>query len=174
MAKVWTDEAVALARKLVHVQDKLAASLGLALHRGIAHQNYGLVIKLLSTIEHDAMLLEQTTQDLIGLRPQRRQGGRPPKWFELSEDILYLALQTQREIDQIRQELIGNYWKLISTRLTKCYDKSRRLQREFINLLPQNDQVESDYAGTMTQLLDTLEMGETTENQNGLRWRKTR
>lgn len=169
MGKVWTDDALALSQKLIHLQDKLTASLALAIHRGINTQNYGLVLKLLNTIEHDAESLERTAQDLIALRPKRKQGGRPPKWFEQAEEILYLALQTQRAIAQIRNEAIGNYWKLIGTRLTKCYVGCRKQQRELLNILPQEHATESDLAGPMTQLINTLEMGETTEN----RWRRT-
>lgn len=173
MDRRWTTaEQLALGKKLIHLQDKLIASLGLAIHRGIDNQHYGLVIKLLNTIEYEAVMLERTAQDLIGQLPRRK--GHPPKWFELAEEILYLALETQRAIAQIRSEIPGNYWKLIGTRLNKKYDSCRKLQRELLNILPQEHTAESDSVGPMVQLLNTLEMGETTENQTGHKWRRTR
>lgn len=168
--ETWTDEVIAQARQLIHLQDKLTASLGLAIHQGINNQNYNLVSKLLNTIEHDARLLERSSQDLIALRPKRRQGGRPPKWFEIAEEVLYSAIQVQRTIGQIRQERIGNYWKIIGTRLNKSYTTCRKPQRELINIIPYSG--ESDSIQPMTELLDTLEMGVVTENQSGRRWKR--
>lgn len=168
--EIWTSEVLALSRKVIHLQDKLTASLGLAIHQGIGNQNYNLVTKLLNTIEHDARLLERASQDLIALRPKRKQGGRPPKWFEIAEDVLYSAIQTERAIEQIRKERIGNYWKIIGTRLNKSYTTCRKLQRELINIVPHSN--ESDTIQPMTELINTLEMGTVSENQSGKRWKR--
>jgi hypothetical protein len=162
MSKLWTDEAVALTRKIVQFQDKLTASLGIAIHWGIEKRNYGLVIKLLGTIQHEARLLEHTSQDLMDLRPRRRVGGRPPVWFGLATDSKFFAIDTQKTVYEIQKEINGNYWKIVETLLRERLKKCRKLQNTILSTIPRQRQQTDEFVVLKyaSELLDTLEIGE--------------
>lgn len=170
MSRAWNDDANALIWKIVHIQDNLTACIGLCLHRGTVKQNYGLVIKLLPAIRYNVNVLEKKARELIDLKPTRKQGGRPPKWFELAEDTLYFSLQTGQALDQIEQEITGNYWKIVQTRLTVCLRNCRKLQHTIISAIPKDRHATDTYLiQAVADVMDTVDMGRTSE---GGRWRR--
>lgn len=170
MSRAWNDDANALIWKIVQIQDNLTACIGLCLHRGTAKQNYRLVIKLLPTIRYNAETLEKKARELISLKP-RRGAGRPPKWFELAEDVLYFSIQTGQALDNIEQEITGNYWKIVQTRLTVCLRDCRKLQHAIISAIPKDRHITDTYLiQAVADVMDTVEMGRTREGKNGRRW----
>lgn len=174
MSRAWSDETLALTKKIVHLQDKLIADLGVALHRGIDRQNYGLVTKLLPTIEHDALLLQRSAQDLMRKRPRT---GRPPIWFELAVQTKFFAIDTQEiTIGEIRTEIQGGYWTVVKTLLLKCLTKCRGIQHKIFRAIPEDRRPTEEYTVVRVadELVETLEKGESTETTEGNRWRRTR
>lgn len=169
--KTWTTESLTQAGRIVECQDKLIASLGLAIHKGVDVGNYGLIPLIINTIARDAEALELAARDLARLQPKGK--GRPPKWFDAAEDILYFAIQAQKQAQQIRAEIVGNYWKLISTRLNKLYGQCRKQQRELLNIIPAQYAGEGDAVEQATAILETLEMGCINESASGKRWRRS-
>jgi hypothetical protein len=173
MSRAWNDDANALIWKIVHIQDNLTACIGLCLHRGTAKQNYRLVIKLMPTIRYNVETLENKARELIELKP-RRGAGRPPKWFELAEDVLYFSIQTQKTLDNMEQEITGNYWKIIQTRLTVCLRNCRKLQHNIISAIPKDRHTTDTYLiEAVADIMDTVEMGRTEEGRDGRRWKRT-
>jgi hypothetical protein len=173
MSRAWNDDANALIWKAIHIQDNLVALFGLCLHRGTAKQNYRLVIKLLPNIRYNLETLENKARELIDLKPTRKRGGRPPKWFELAEDILYFSIQAQKSIDQIEEEITGNYWKIIQTRLTVCLRDCRKLQYKITSAIPKDRHITDTYLiQAIADVMDTIEMGRTGEGKNGRRWKR--
>lgn len=175
MSKVWTDETLALAKKIVHFQDRLIATLSVALHRGIDKQNYGLVVKLLGTIQNDALILHQASQDLTSARPRRgRRSGRNPRWFELAEEVTFFAVETQRAVGQVEREIQRNYWKIVATILTDRLRKCRRLQHDILSIIPRNRLPSEEYTVVKVadELVQTLEKGVSTTLADGSRWRR--
>lgn len=169
--KTWNSGALAQANKVLACQDKFIASLGLTIHKGIDTGNYGLIKLMLNHLSRDARALELAAGDLVRLYPKGK--GRPPKWFDYAEDILYFAIQAQKQIQAIRADMVGNYWKIIGTRLDKCYRQCRKQQRELIGLIPAQFAGESDAVEQAAQLIETLEMGTTYETGIGKRWRRS-
>lgn len=163
-----------LAWKCIYTQDKLTASLGLAIHRGIAKERYSLVIKLLPVIRADAVALEIMTRKLIDQHPKRKQGGRPTLWFEAAEEVLRLSIQTQRAVDDIEEfDYPSNKFKMIKKRLIDCQTLGNLTQIELLNCLPKETNTgQSDVVEQVTALLDTLEMGDEIEGEAGRRWRR--
>lgn len=174
---VWNDETLALTKKIIHFQDKLIASLGVALHRGIDKQNYGLVEKLLSTIRNDALILHRAAQDLTNARPRRgRRSGRNTRWLELAEEVIFFAVETGRVTQQIEIEAQGGYWKIVATLLRDRLKRCSRLQRDIISIIPRDRLPSDEYAiiRLADELVETLEKGVSTQTAEGDRWRRTR
>jgi hypothetical protein len=171
---VWNPEILAVAWMCIHTQDRLTAALGLAIHKGIEQEKYAILIKLLPVIRHDAKLLELKAKELLALKPQRRIGGRPPKWSECTENILLFSLETQRMLDKIEADALpSNKFRVIRARLESCEIACNLKQLDLLNCLPRETNTgESSVVEQVTALLDTLEMGEQTETQLGSRWQR--
>lgn len=172
MSRAWNDEALAITKKIIHFQDKLTASLSLALYRGIDQRNYGLVLKLLDVIAGDALILNRLADDLYTARPRRRQGGRMPRFVELAIDLEILTEDIQKTISQVRREAQGNYWKIVGTLLRDCLKRCRRLQHDMIASIPNDKRPTEEYTIVKyaDEIMDTIEMGKT----EGARWRRVR
>jgi hypothetical protein len=163
---IWTPETLAVAWKCIHTQDKLTAALGLAIHRGIEREKYAILVKLLPVIRQDARLLELKARELLAMKPRRKVGGRPPKWFEYTENILYFSIKTQRALDKIEADALpSNKFRVIRARLESCEIACNLTQLDLLNCLPKGTNTgESSVVEQVTALLDTLEMGDYTEN----------
>lgn len=170
----WSPEILAMAWKCIHTQDKLTAALGLAIHKGIEQEKYAILVKLLPVIRQDAKLLELKAKELLALKPQRRVGGRPPKWSEYTENILLFSLETQRMLDKIEADALpSNKFRVIRARLESCEISCNLKQLDLLNCLPKGTNTgESSVVEQVTALLDTLEMGESTETPVGGSWRR--
>lgn len=175
MSRAWNDSAHALIWKIIHLQDKQTACLVSCLRRGIVRQNYGLVIRFLPLIRKNAEEMEDRANQLVAMKPYYREGGRPPKWFALAEDVLHFSRQTQRAIDKIEDEIKSNYWKVVQTRLTGCLKSCRKLQHTIISAIPKGKRITDTYwIQSTVDIMDTLDMGRTSEGNDGGRWKRTR
>jgi hypothetical protein len=171
----WNDDTLALAWKIIHYQDKLTAAFGLAVHRGIAQEKYIVLVRLLPVIRADAKMLETKCRELLDLNPRRGKKGRPPKWFEITEDILYFSLKVQRAIDKIEADDIpSNKFKVIRSRFDSCQITCNLTQLRLLNSLPENANNGQSYVvETVTDLIEILEMGKSIDTPMGTRWRRT-
>ena len=172
MSKVWNEEALVQARKIIDIQDRLIADLGVALHRGIDRQRYGLVTKLLGIIETDTRYLHLAATDLIKIWPRRR--GRLPLWVDKAIDLEFFTGETGNIIRKIEKETHGNRWKIVETLLRERLKECRRLQQDFLNILPRDRLPSNDYAiiKVADELIETLEKGDNTTNAESGRYRR--
>jgi len=172
MSKVWNDEAIVQTRKIIDIQDRLIADLGVALHRGIDRQKYGLVKKLLGIIETDTSYLHLAATDLVKIWPRRR--GRLPLWVDQAIELEFFTGETRNTIRKIEKEIHGNRWKIVETLLRERLKECRRLQQEFFKILPRDRLPSNDYEiiKVADELIETLEKGESTTTEESGRWRR--
>lgn len=169
----WTDESVALAWKIVHLQDILITGLGLCLDK-IKLQKYKEFKDFyLPAVSYTSIMLEGTSRDLIKLREGRN--GRPAFWFEKGEDTLAFSLQTQRAIPLIQKEIRRNKWTKIGSRLEECQQQCLNIQIEILNAMPdetapEEPQISQRSVVDFLNIVATFEIGQTT----GGAWKRSR
>lgn len=166
----WNDEAIALAWKIVHFQDMQIGGLGLCLNI-IETQEYNDFQKYLWVVEYTTRNLEDTARQLYGLGEGKE--GRPPKWHELADRAVILALRVKKLFPIARKEKRAGQWTIIETRLRVCCDEIKKLQTQFINSLPETTTTETYISQrSVAELLDLVKTLEMTEGGSGGRWRR--
>jgi hypothetical protein len=169
----WTNESMALAWKVIHLQDILITGLGLCLDKIKLQKYKEFKDRYLPAVSYTAKLLEGTSRDLIKLRTGRT--GRPAFWFEKGEDTLAFSLQTQRAIPLIQKEIRQNKWKKIESRLEECQQQCLNIQTEILNAMPEESKTEEPQISQRSvvdflNIVATFEIGQTT----GGAWKRTR
>lgn len=169
----WTDESMALAWKIVHLQDVLITGLGLCLDKIKLQKYKEFRDKYLPAVEFSAQMILGTSNDLIKLRKGRT--GRPAFWFEKGEDTLAFCLQTQRAIPLIQKEIGQKKWKKIESRLEECQRQCLNIQTEILNAMPEESntkepQISQRSVVDFLNIVATFEIGQTT----GGAWKRIR
>ena len=167
----WSDESIALAWKIVHLQDMQLGGLGLCLNI-IDTQEYGDFPKYLRALDHATGQIEKAARQLYELKEGKN--GRPPKWHGLADLAVILALRTKKLISILVKETRAGQWTVIEARLRVCSEEIKKLQMEIIKSLPAVETEETYISQrSVAELMDLVKTLEMTQTSGGGRGRRS-
>lgn len=115
----WPNETLGFRADILEHQERILPLLEVCLDEGIIRQRYSIIEMLLPSIDEHAHQIVNLSRTIRQYATSGRQG-RPPKWLEITEDIIAQAIEIVDCIREIRQQMRAGRWGTVATYLKVC------------------------------------------------------
>lgn len=137
----WADDELAQAWKIIHYQDVLIAGLAVTISEINRYEYDGFWDfqnnqegPNLRGILHFSNLI-RLSADIL-LRTRDGKPGANPRWYVVTENVLYFIKKVFEMAKIIVAEVRRNDWEIIMARLIECKAQCRGLQEQLLWLIP--------------------------------------
>lgn len=125
----WPTESLIDRKEILELQEILEPLFEVALSEGVIAQNYAVIDLLLPSIDEKIHQIIKSARTIRQNAANRN--GRKPKWAEVTEDIIALAIQMNGRIREIRDEIRSNSWAVVAADLELCLREVRQIGHKF-------------------------------------------